>query len=124
VTGGLGEPQQAYERALLRYMLTLRTPEQTLVVHQDTFLREMCEDLEPLGPFSTTCRDLEEWAFGDSALAGCQPQYLSCQISQMYRVMVGAFDLGFHPDWLCVPRSPQLGSPRFPAYDRFGRRVV
>jgi hypothetical protein len=61
---------------------------------------------------------------GNGEGMGSEPQRLSCSITSSYRVMVGAFSYGYHPDWLCVPPSPLLGHPRFSAYDRHGRQVV
>jgi hypothetical protein len=69
-------------------------------------------------------REIAAWAMGTGEGMGSEPHRLSACITQSYRIMVGTFSYGFHPDWLCVSPSPRLGHPRFPAYDRHGRQVV
>jgi hypothetical protein len=119
------EDRYAYERALLRYMLTIRTREGQPVVWAETLLREFVEDLGAgLQCYEGDPAEIAAWAMGTGEGMGSEPQRLSCQIDVAYRTMVGAFSWGFHPDWLCVPPSPRLGHPRFPAWDWHGRQVV
>lgn len=119
------DERYAYERALLRFMLTTRTREGLPVVWADTLLREFVEDLGAgLQTYDGDPADIAAWAMGTGERMGSEPQRLSYHITQAYRTMVGAFPLGFHPDWLCVPPSPRLGHPRFPAWRQDGARVV
>ena len=60
--------------------------------------------------------EIAAWAMGEGEGMGSEPQRLCCKIDVAYRIMVGAFSLGYHPDWLCVPPSARYGHPRFPAW--------
>lgn len=116
----------AYERAMLRYMLELKTPDGRQAVCAETLLREFLDEISVrhIGPTTTMTADLVRWARGESEDCTDDPHCLCHMIWQSYRVMVGAFQYRAAPDWLCAPPSPTLGSADFPAWDRFGRRVV
>jgi hypothetical protein len=120
------EDRYAYERALLRYMLTARTAAGAPVVVADTLLRELADDVSAHSSvFRDTPSDIAAAAMAtgpDNGFGG-EPLLLCFNVELRYRVMVTAHHWPYHPDWLRVAPSPALGSPRFPAWDQRGRKV-
>ena len=75
------EDRYAYERALLRYILTIRTREGQPVVWAETLLREFVEDLGAgLQCYEGDPAEIAAWAMGTGEGMGSEPQRLSCQI--------------------------------------------
>ncbi|PTX96577.1 hypothetical protein DB354_07935 [Opitutus sp. ER46] len=106
-------------------MLTAQTETGAPVVCAEALLREILDDISVRHDgCATTPADLMAWAFRRGEDCTDDPHCLCFDIWQSYRVMVGAFSYGYHPDWLCAAPSPALGSPKFPAWDRNGRRIV
>ncbi len=115
----------AYERALLRYLLTRQTPRGLPVVCGDVLLAEFVDEISTRqAVHSASVEGLRAWAFGRSEEHGDSPHCLCFMVWQSYRVLVGAHAFAYHPDWLCVEPGPQWGHPDFPAWTRAGRRVV
>lgn len=120
-----GIDRWAYERALLRYLLTLRTPSGLPAICGAALLADFVDEISTRqSVHSASVKGLEAWAFGLSEEHGDSPHCLCFMVWQSYRVLVGAHSFGYHPDWLCVPPGPQWGSPQFPAWNRAGRKVV
>ncbi len=108
-------------------MLTLMRTDGVPVVCRAAYFRDLMDDLEAYGnPVRSTGPDIiTRWALVDDTTACCETMhFFSCIVLQSYRVMVGAFSWGYHPDWLCALPSKALGHPQLPAWDRFGKRIV
>src|SRR5947209_6430837 len=112
----------AHERATFRHLVTVKTPDGLPVVCRETLGRALADDLGAKSSlFHTSPSELlaiadglEPEAFSDEPLLLCH------QIWQTYRVLVGAFDYGYQPDWLCTPPSPIWAAAGIRAFDREG----